>query len=669
MAPLTFSLRFLFFLSPVLFLMISSTQSITPWCYNDKGNYTTNSTYQTNLNTLLSSLFSPSNNGNGYGFYNSSYGENPDQVYAIGLCQGDFTVDICRGCLSKGTQQLTQVCPNQKEAFGIFDGCTLRYANRSIYGAIETDPAFRWYNVQNVSDVDGFFQELKTLLDDLRGQAAGNGTAIAPNFQTIYGLAQCRPDLTEQNCSYCLGSSMADIPEYFPGKEGGLISKPSCNLRYEIYPIVDPTTVRPLPSSPPPLSSPPSPSTSTGGWKSNRSQIVIIIVVPIVVSVVLIVIFFCICLRVRRTKKKLETGKLIPGSDDTDEIRSAESLQFDLATIRVSTDDFSEANKLGEGGFGSVYRGRLLNGKDIAVKRLSTNSGQGDLEFKNEVLLVAKLQHRNLVRLLGFCLEGSERLLVYEFVPNASLDHIIFDPTKRAQLDWDRRYKIIVGTARGLLYLHEDSRLRIIHRDLKASNILIDAEMNPKISDFGMAKLFVLDQTQGNTSRIVGTYGYMAPEYAMHGHFSVKSDVYSFGVLVLEIVSGQKNSGFRHGENVEDLLSFAWRSWREETASNLIDPTLKTGSRTEIMRCIHIGLLCVQENVADRPTMASVILMLNSYSLTLPSQPAFYLHSIGSDMSLGSEYNSGVTRSDHSKSNSAKVLEYEISEITKLHPR
>ncbi|CAB4283558.1 unnamed protein product [Prunus armeniaca] len=142
-------------------------------------------------------------------------------------------------------------------------------------------------------------------------------------------------------------------------------------------------------------------------------------------------------------------------------------------------------------------------------------------------------------------------------------------------------------------------------------------------------------------------------------------------LLVLEIVSGQKNSGFRHGENAEDLLSFAWRSWREGTASNLIDPTLKTGSRTEIMRCIHIGLLCVQENVADRPTMASVILMLNSYSLTLPvpSQPAFYLHSIGSDRSLGSEYNSGITRSDHSKSNSAKVLEYKISEITELHPR
>ncbi|CAL9001515.1 unnamed protein product [Prunus brigantina] len=670
MEPLMASSRFVFFLSPILLLISSQSLSQPEFpshsCFSEKGNYTTGSTYRTNLNTLLSFLSSPSNNGNGYGFYNFSSGENADQVHAIALCRGDVRTDTCRGCLSNSTQKLTQVCPNQKEAIGFYDECMLRYANRSIYGAMETDPVFSlWWNINNLSssDVNGFVQEMRKLLKDLIGQAAANGSlrkfavgkTTAPNLQPIYGLAQCTPDLAEQTCSECLDSAMGNMnnPKYCEKKQGCRVSNPSCTVRYEVNRFYDPTTVVPI-----------------AGSKSNRSRSVIIIVVPIVVSVVLIVIFFCICLKVRSTKKKLETGKLIPGSDDTDEIGSAESLQFDLATIRVSTDDFSEANKLGEGGFGSVYRGRLLNGKDIAVKRLSTNSGQGDLEFKNEVLLVAKLQHRNLVRLLGFCLEGSERLLVYEFVPNASLDHIIFDPTKRAQLDWVRRYKIIAGTARGLLYLHEDSRLKIIHRDLKASNILIDAEMNPKISDFGMARLFVPDQTQGNTSRIVGTYGYMAPEYAMHGHFSVKSDVYSFGVLVLEIVSGQKNSGFRHGENAEDLLSFAWRSWREGTASNLIDPTLNTGSRNEIMRCIHIGLLCVQENVADRPTMASVILMMNSYSFTLPvpSQPAFYLHrSIGLEMSLRSEYNSGATRSDRSKSNSVIVMEYET--FTEPHPR
>ncbi|XP_039140365.1 G-type lectin S-receptor-like serine/threonine-protein kinase At4g27290 [Dioscorea cayenensis subsp. rotundata] len=200
-------------------------------------------------------------------------------------------------------------------------------------------------------------------------------------------------------------------------------------------------------------------------------------------------------------------------------------------------------NKLGQGGFGPVYKGKLEGGLEIAVKRLSRNSLQGIDEFKNEALLITKLQHRNLVRLLGCCMDMDERMLIYEYMPNKSLDSLLFGREKTINIDWQTRYQIILGVARGLLYLHQKSRVTIIHRDLKAGNVLLDETMNPKISDFGMARTFCGDDTTTKTRKVDGTYGYMAPEYAMDGIFSVKSDVFSFGVMVLEIVSGQKIRG------------------------------------------------------------------------------------------------------------------------------
>ncbi|XP_031281345.1 G-type lectin S-receptor-like serine/threonine-protein kinase SD1-1 [Pistacia vera] len=222
---------------------------------------------------------------------------------------------------------------------------------------------------------------------------------------------------------------------------------------------------------------------------------------------------------------------------------------FELAIITKATNNFSLSNKLGEGGFGAVYQGTLADGQEIAVKRLSNISRQGLNELKNEVSLIANLQHRNLVKLLGCCIEANEKLLIYELMPNKSLDYFIFDQSRSELLDWSKRFNIICGIARGLLYLHQDSRLRIIHRDLKASNVLLDHEMNPKISDFGLAKTFGGDQTEGNTKRLAGTYGYMAPEYASEGLFSVKSDVFSFGILLLEILIGVRNRGFYHLES------------------------------------------------------------------------------------------------------------------------
>lgn len=291
---------------------------------------------------------------------------------------------------------------------------------------------------------------------------------------------------------------------------------------------------------------------------------------------------------------------------------------FNFTCIAKATNSFSEDSKLGQGGFGPVYKGKLPGGEEIAVKRLSRRSSQGLEEFKNEMLLIAKLQHRNLVRLLGCSIHEEEKLLVYEYLPNKSLDFYLFDPLEQKKLDWKKRFEIIEGIARGLLYLHRDSRLRIIHRDLKASNILLDENMNPKISDFGLARIFGGNQNEANTSRVVGTYGYMAPEYAMEGLFSVKSDVYSFGVLLLEIVSGRKNTSFRD-TNDSSLIGHAWHLWNEERGMELVDPTIRDStSRRKALRWIQIGMLCVQDCAGHRPTMSSVVLMLESETMALP---------------------------------------------------
>uniref|UniRef100_A0ACD5ZMB3 Uncharacterized protein n=1 Tax=Avena sativa TaxID=4498 RepID=A0ACD5ZMB3_AVESA len=342
---------------------------------------------------------------------------------------------------------------------------------------------------------------------------------------------------------------------------------------------------------------------------------------PIMVSILVLVIIcsLCYCVycwrwRRRNAVKRAEIERLRP-------LSNSDLPAMDLTTIEAATNHFSKENKLGEGGFGPVYRGVLDGGAEIAVKRLSARSRQGAAEFRNEVELIAKLQHRNLVRLLGCCVEKDEKMLVYEYLPNRSLDAFLFGTARTAHLDWRMRQSIILGIARGLLYLHEDSYLKIVHRDLKASNVLLDNKMNPKISDFGMAKIFDDEDIQVNTGHVVGTYGYMAPEYAMEGVFSVKSDVFSFGVLVLEILSGQRNGATYLQEHQHTLIQDAWKLWHEDRAAEFMDASLADGSyaKDEAWRCYHAGLLCVQESPELRPTMSNAVLMLISAQTSLPS--------------------------------------------------
>ncbi|CAM8996324.1 unnamed protein product [Rhodiola kirilowii] len=650
---------------------------------DSEDNDTSNSIFQNNLNTLLHSL--SSSNDTNFGFYNLAKGEGGDKVSSIALCRGDTSELDCQRCVKFSTVDLPQRCPFRKEAIIWYDNCMFRYANRSIYQSLE-DPGIYMWSRKNVSDVGRFNQALKNLLPILQQQASSGDSnkkfAVGDTNYTkstkIYALMQCTPDLTVVQCGNCLAQAFSYIDPY-PEREGARVLGASCIFRFDTNPFYQ-NMLQPM-----------NPSTSTTpttevrmcrlrmqnyrglcsldryvklsqlqlqpklglfGYVGNKVRNTIIIVVSTICFVILTGSIYILVLRRKRDGRlaKLETDSFsIFILTALDEIVSAESLLFDFETIKSATNNFSDDNKLGQGGFGSVYKGKLADGVEIAVKRLANGSGQGDIEFKNEVVLLAELQHKNLVRLLGFCLEGSERLLIYEFIPNASLDHFLFDPVKCAVLDWERRYKIIGGIARGLLYLHEDSRLRIIHRDLKASNILLDEEMDPKIADFGMARL-----------------GYMAPEYAMHGQFSVKTDVYSFGVILLELVSGQRTSCFQVGNTSEDLTGFAWECWRSGSTLNLVDPAIINGPSNEIMRCIHIGLLCVQENVTARPSMATVVLMLSSFSLSfpLPSEPAFFIHSgFDAEQPIRAELSSGTSNSKQLVSGNCSINDVSVTEL------
>ncbi|KAJ9562997.1 hypothetical protein OSB04_008157 [Centaurea solstitialis] len=585
------------------------------YCGSNKTTYTLNSTYYFNLLELLS-LISPDHALTIDLFSNQTVGKSPpDVAYGLYLCRADKLANDCRNCLITASKEIAKACPNQKHAIRWSDDCMLRYSNDSFFSKMEVDPFRYECNKRNVSSLDGerkhFEKVVVGMMEELVIEASNHSKkyaykeAMFNSTQKVFGLVQCTEDLSGSECDRCLRTHMnRAVNEFCGGKIGGRLLTPSCNLRYEFYEFYKFHTSDDEPRAP----SPP---------ESSKHR-------------------------------------------DKDEIVTEQSLQIDFKTIEAATRNFHEDNKVGEGGFGGVYEGVLPNGRKIAVKRLSKGSGQGAQEFKNEVRLLAKLQHRNLVRLLGFCLEAEEKILIYEYVPNKSLDYFLFDPTKQGQLDWTTRCKIIGGIARGMLYLHEDSRLRIIHRDLKASNILLDEEMNAKISDFGMARIFCVNQTQARTNRIVGTFGYMSPEYAMHGKFSTQSDVFSFGVLVLEIISGKRNNEFCHVGFSGDLLCYAWDQWRKETPLEFIDPSLaKSIAASEIIRFMNIGLLCVQKRVERRPSMTTVVSMLNSYSiaLPLPQKPPFFV----SKTSKGAESNPSTTQS--------MVWSVDHSPISQVHPR
>ncbi|KAF2923228.1 cysteine-rich receptor-like protein kinase 6 [Oryza sativa Japonica Group] len=588
-------------------------------------------------------------------------GAPPDQVSALALCRGDANASTCLACLTQAFLDLPNACAYHKVAAIFYDSCLLAYSNATIAAgdfSSEKIPIYGFYSNANATTEQARFNRLvAALVNATADYAARNSTRrryasgeadFNAEFPKVYSWAQCTPDLTPASCRSCLAQIIGTYIGFFENRVGGFVRAVWCSFQYSTTPFLDgpmlvrlqgtsgaspapsPAAVVPAVNQTPPAATP----TLEGGRKYSVPGLVLIILLPTIAAINVVV---GLCFWRRRRRPVTEAKRTYANySTEAEDIENLDSMLIDISILRSATGDFAESNKLGEGGFGAVYKGVLPDGYEIAVKRLSKSSTQGVEELKNELALVAKLKHKNLVSLVGVCLEQQERLLVYEFVPNRSLDLILFDTEKSEQLDWEKRYKIINGIARGLQYLHEDSQLKVVHRDLKASNILLDVNMNPKISDFGLARIFGRDQTQAVTKNVIGTYGYMAPEYLTRGNYSVKSDVFSFGVMVLEIVTGRKNNHSYNSQQSEDLLTMIWEQWVAGTVLEMVDPSMNSFfSESDVMRCIHIGLLCVQGDPANRPVMSSVVLMLGTDTVELhaPAKPTLFARKGGGDES------------------------------------
>ncbi|CAD5328791.1 unnamed protein product [Arabidopsis thaliana] len=501
--------------------------------------YSSNSTYFTNLNTLLSSL-SSRNASYSTGFQNATVGQALDRATGLFLCRGDFSPEVCRNCVTFAVNNTFRRCPNQREAVFYYEECILRYSHKNILStAITNEGEFIMRNTNTISPIQNQINQFTNLVLSNMNQAAIEAADSSRKFstiknewsalQTFYGLVQCTPDLSRQDCFSCLTSSINRMMPLF--RIGARHFWPSCNSRYELYDFYNETAIGTPPPPLPPLASPSLPDKS-----GNSNVVVVAVVVPVIVVVLIFIAGYCFF--AKRAKKTYGTTPALDEEDKT----TIESLRLDYRAIQAATNDFSENNKIGRGGFGDVYKGTFSNGTEVAVKRLSKTSEQGDTEFKNEVVVVANLRHKNLVRILGFSIEREERILVYGYVENKSLDNFLFD-------------------------------------------------------------------------------------------------------------------------DAQDLVTHAWRLWRNGTALDLVDPFIADSCRkSEVVRCIHIGLLCVQEDPVKRPAMSTISVMLTSNTMALPApqQPGFFVRS-----------RPGTNRldSDQSTTNKSVTVSIDDSSMSDLDPR
>ncbi|XP_028754480.1 cysteine-rich receptor-like protein kinase 2 [Neltuma alba] len=545
------------------------------------------------------------------GYGTAVSGRGPDTNYGLAECYGDLSLLDCVLCYAEARTVLPKCFPSNSGRIYL-DGCFMRAENYSFFHEYrgEEDRAVCGNTTRKGSSFQATVKQavlsaVETATNNdgyARGKVAVSGTAN----ESAHVLANCWQSLNTSSCKACLEDASSSIFGCLPWSEGRALNT-GCFMRYSDTDFLN----KELES------------------KSSSGNIVVL-VVAIVSSVIVFVVATAFGVYVWK-QRYIQMKRR--ASNDVEKLAKTlhhNGLNFKYSTLERATDSFDVANKLGQGGFGTVYKGILPDGREIAVKRLYFNNRHRAEDFYNEVNIISSVEHKNLVRLLGCSCAGPESLLVYEYLPNRSLDRFIFDKNRGKELNWDRRYEIIIGTAEALVYLHEKSKIKIIHRDIKASNILLDARLRAKIADFGLARSFQEEKSHISTA-IAGTLGYMAPEYLAHGQLTEKADVYGFGVLLLEIVTGRQNNRSKASEYSDSLITVTWKHFQSGTAGQLLDPNLTSQEnhnsdvKDEILRVVHIGLLCTQEISSLRPTMAKALEMLTKKEeqLPAPSNPPF----------------------------------------------
>ncbi|KAL6888798.1 hypothetical protein ACP4OV_009824 [Aristida adscensionis] len=576
------------------------------------GNLTGNSQYRVNLGALLSDLPARAAANRG-GYANGTAGVAPDMIFGFSMCYADYNWFECQDCLQR-------LCPSSRQAKAIYDACTLHYSDQPFFSVVDLHAQYYVHKNGYVTDVAGMNATRWALMTQLTAQAAGSSLRFGNGSmgyrdsggesQVMYGLAQCTRDLGAADCRRCLIGFVADLSIWCPNNTMGAVKGYSCYVRYQIGDPLDITIPPPLPGP-----SPPPPAGPKAGLVAGVAVGSVAVVICIIVLV-----WFLLQRRRRRRARELE----LDGLDDEplkDELeKGAGPKPFRYSELAAAASFFSDDQKLGEGGFGSVYRGYLKDmDLHVAIKRISKGSKQGRKEYVSEVKIISRLRHRNLVQLIGWCHDGGELLLVYELMPNASLDTHIHSN----MLSWKVRHEIVLGIGSALLYLHQDWEQCVLHRDIKPSNIMLDAFFNAKLGDFGLARL-VDHERESHTTALAGTMGYMDPECMVTGRASTSSDVYSFGVVVLEIACGRRPivevEGTEECTTVH-LVQWVWEFYGRGSVLDAADTRLNGEFDGEEMERVMVtALWCAHPDRTLRPSIGQAVTVLRMEA-PLPDLP------------------------------------------------